>query len=79
MWSRLAPGFFSRPTVLCLPNGQNPTPRSKNTGVTDLIPNGQDVVVYPQEAHGSHKHLRGVACELTFAPPPDTLEVQGLP
>ena len=44
-WNELTPGFSSLPTVFYLRDGQNLTPRSTNTGVTDLILKGQKVVV----------------------------------
>jgi hypothetical protein len=75
IWTRrnkLTPGFSSGPTVLHLHNGQNLTHRSKNTGVTDLIPNGQEVVVYPQEVHASNKQL----LELHANQPPPRLRTR---
>jgi hypothetical protein len=44
-WKELTPGFSSVPTVFHLRDGQDLTLRSTNTGVTDLVPKGQEVVV----------------------------------
>jgi len=61
----LTPGSPPGPSVVHLYNSQNLTPRSKNAG-TDLVSEGQEVVVNPQPIHGNRKQLHEFLHELTF-------------